>query len=591
MTTEYTDHFRLNLPDFRMGPWHDLVNEDFIMIDGLLFSLYQGVDTQTWQNNTVYDPGTTAIDPADNTFWVCIVHHTSAPTGTFAADRAAHPGYWNRVVVGIAPRGEWQNNTHYLPNDMVSDSVEHVIAVCKTEHTSNASGTIRDDAAYWTFIADIGSAEAIAANVVYDNSTSGAAGTNLQATTDDLYAKNGSQQTAIDANTAAVANYGPRITAVENKNATQDTQIASNTSGVTTNTNNITTLSGRVTNVESVNTTQDGRLTALESAGSGYIADAPADGTTYARKNHAWIDVLSVAGASVLVADAPPGGARDSSLWWESDSGRLFIKYNDGDSSQWVDAVPQLDAGSFLAKSGDTMTGLLTLSGDPASALQAATKQYVDNTERSPLRVVSGSDTIVASDFGKTLIVTANANITLGAVACATLGNGWWCRLVNAGTVGITTIDPNASEQIDGANTASVYPSESMVLWTAGGAFTTLDHAGEWLPYTPTWSGSTGGTPTMGAVSAIFKKIRTSVYFSIDATITAVSTATGFLQASTPTSMANSIPLSVTETSANGFGFHGLASGGSMYWRKYDNTSSLIANARYLVSGLYQTAK
>lgn len=30
-------------------------------------------------------------------------------------------------------------------------------------------------------------------------------------------------------------------------------------------------------------------------------------------------------------------------------------------------------------KAGDTMTGLLTLSGDPSTALQAATKQYVDN--------------------------------------------------------------------------------------------------------------------------------------------------------------------------------------------------------------------
>jgi hypothetical protein len=32
-----------------------------------------------------------------------------------------------------------------------------------------------------------------------------------------------------------------------------------------------------------------------------------------------------------------------------------------------------------VAKAGDTMTGLLTLSGDPTAALDAATKQYVDN--------------------------------------------------------------------------------------------------------------------------------------------------------------------------------------------------------------------
>lgn len=35
--------------------------------------------------------------------------------------------------------------------------------------------------------------------------------------------------------------------------------------------------------------------------------------------------------------------------------------------------------GNYVAKSGDTMTGALTLSGDPTADLQAATKQYVDS--------------------------------------------------------------------------------------------------------------------------------------------------------------------------------------------------------------------
>jgi hypothetical protein len=39
MTTKYTQYFRLALPDFRMGPWHDLINEDLIRIDELLYGL------------------------------------------------------------------------------------------------------------------------------------------------------------------------------------------------------------------------------------------------------------------------------------------------------------------------------------------------------------------------------------------------------------------------------------------------------------------------------------------------------------------------------------------------------------------------
>ncbi len=55
-------------------------------------------------------------------------------------------------------------------------------------------------------------------------------------------------------------------------------------------------------------------------------------------------------------------------------------------SKQYVDqaiaratlgATPQ-DASAYVLKSGDTMTGPLTLPGDPASGLQAATKNYVD---------------------------------------------------------------------------------------------------------------------------------------------------------------------------------------------------------------------
>lgn len=41
-------------------------------------------------------------------------------------------------------------------------------------------------------------------------------------------------------------------------------------------------------------------------------------------------------------------------------------------------AAPSSPAGVYVLKSGDTMTGLLILSGDPSAALGAATKQYAD---------------------------------------------------------------------------------------------------------------------------------------------------------------------------------------------------------------------
>jgi hypothetical protein len=40
--------------------------------------------------------------------------------------------------------------------------------------------------------------------------------------------------------------------------------------------------------------------------------------------------------ATIYISDTPPTGVPDNVLWWESDSGNLFVRYNDGDSSQWV---------------------------------------------------------------------------------------------------------------------------------------------------------------------------------------------------------------------------------------------------------------
>ena len=45
---------------------------------------------------------------------------------------------------------------------------------------------------------------------------------------------------------------------------------------------------------------------------------------------------------SVTTSDTPPLAADSSNgdLWWNTNDGRLYIYYTDGDSSQWVDASP-----------------------------------------------------------------------------------------------------------------------------------------------------------------------------------------------------------------------------------------------------------
>jgi len=49
-----------------------------------------------------------------------------------------------------------------------------------------------------------------------------------------------------------------------------------------------------------------------------------------------YVDSKGGGGASVTVSDTPPASPAAGNLWWESDSGTLFIYYNDGNTSQWV---------------------------------------------------------------------------------------------------------------------------------------------------------------------------------------------------------------------------------------------------------------
>jgi hypothetical protein len=58
-----------------------------------------------WKNGWAYTVGFEAYDVVDREYWKVAVAHNSAPTGTFAEDRAANPTYWTQtgVVTEILP--------------------------------------------------------------------------------------------------------------------------------------------------------------------------------------------------------------------------------------------------------------------------------------------------------------------------------------------------------------------------------------------------------------------------------------------------------------------------------------------------------
>jgi hypothetical protein len=53
---------------------------------------------------------------------------------------------------------------------------------------------------------------------------------------------------------------------------------------------------------------------------------------------------LNALKAVAYVADTAPAGAVDGALWYESDSGLLYIRYNDGSTTQWVAIAARAEA-------------------------------------------------------------------------------------------------------------------------------------------------------------------------------------------------------------------------------------------------------
>jgi len=92
-------------------------------------------------------------------------------------------------------------------------------------------------------------------------------------------------------------------------------------------------------------------------------------------------------GPSLICSDTPPVGVADNALWWESDTGLLYVRYNDGTSTQWVTATPQPDLSLYAPLASPA------LSGNPTA----------------PTPVVGDNDTSIATTAFVNTAITAYA--------------------------------------------------------------------------------------------------------------------------------------------------------------------------------------
>lgn len=130
--------------------------------------------------------------------------------------------------------------------------------------------------------------------------------------------------------------------------------------------------------------------------------------TAFDKSNTAYLvanAAFDKANAAVTVSNTAPVSPTEGSLWWSEVYGKLFVYYNDGTSSQWVEASP----------SGGTSTGNTTY-----VTLEANTALFY-NTINTAFDVANAAFLQANSGAGSSRVNVGNT-----APPTPNVGNLWW---------------------------------------------------------------------------------------------------------------------------------------------------------------------
>ncbi len=154
------------------------------------------------------------------------------------------------------------------------------------------------------------------------------------------------------------------------------------------------------------------------------------------------------------------------------------------------------DDANFAATTATALGNRLRFDASQSlNAVQKAQLQSNGNLRARPIRVrtitsasSAGDRTLDVGDIGGLIIFSGTADFTVTLTAAATLANGWSMAFRSVGKC-VVTLDPNSSEQIDGASTGRVLFKQSGEIICDGSEFFTVGKQSKVLLETQTFSG------------------------------------------------------------------------------------------------------
>ena len=303
-------------------------------------------------------------------------------------------------------------------------------------------------------------------------STANTASSNASAAVSTANTASSNASAAVSTANTASSNASAAVSTANAANSTANTASANAATAVTTANSAVSTANAATTTATNADSKADQAIAAVASSiNYTLVANVAAIPATPA--NNTYIEISNSTGLQSFtpLVGLPGGFVGDSGL-------TVRLVYQTSNTSwNWLTYFANNSETRYLKLAGGTLTGALTLSGAPASGLQATTKTYVDTADATLTTAAAAAQTTANAGVANAASAqsTANTAVTDAAAAQSTANTA----VTNAATAQTTanTAVTNAAAAQSTANTAvtnaaTAQTTANAALPKAGGTMT-----------------------------------------------------------------------------------------------------------------------